>query len=124
MKLEHVNITVRDPKATAAILCELFDWHVRWEGTAMDNGYTVHVGDAESYLAIYAPGRELTPAEPRHRRVAGLNHVGIVVEDLELVEGRVKAAGYVPASHADYEPGKRFYFEGPDDVEYEVICYD
>lgn len=123
MKLEHVNITITDPRATADILCKLFDWHVRWEGDSLDGGYTVHVGDASSYLALYAPAVELTPAEARYRRIAGLNHIGIVVEDIDKVEARIKAAGFVPASHADYEPGKRFYFEGPDDIEYEVICY-
>jgi len=30
--LEHVNITVADPKRTAAVLMDLFDWHIRWEG--------------------------------------------------------------------------------------------
>lgn len=123
MKLEHVNITVRDPKATAAILCGLFDWHVRWEGASLDSGYTVHVGGDDNYLAIYAPAVALSDAEARYRRVAGLNHIGIVVENLEVMEARVKAAGYEPMNHADYEPGKRFYFEGPDDIEYEVICY-
>lgn len=123
MGLEHVNLTVRNPKATAAILCELFDWHVRWEGESKDNGFTVHVGDEDSYLAVYAPAAEIKSAEPRYRRVAGLNHVGVVVDDLDAVKARVKVAGYVPNSHGDYEPGRRFYFEGPDDVEYEVVSY-
>ena len=34
--LEHINFTVRDAKATAPELCELFDWKVRWHGSAMD----------------------------------------------------------------------------------------
>lgn len=123
MKLEHVNLTVRDPKTTAAILCELFDWQVRWEGESIYDGYTVHVGDTESYLALYAPPIDIQNAETSYYRNGGLNHIGIVVADLDMVEARVKAAGYVPKSHADYEPGKRFYFDGPEDVEYEVISY-
>lgn len=27
--LEHVNVTVSDPDKTAAMLCDLFGWHVR-----------------------------------------------------------------------------------------------
>ena len=27
--LEHVNVTVSNPEQTAAMLCELFDWHIR-----------------------------------------------------------------------------------------------
>lgn len=30
--LEHVNLTVPDPDATAAWLCEVFGWHIRWQG--------------------------------------------------------------------------------------------
>lgn len=123
MKLEHVNLTVRDPKTTAAILCELFDWQVRWEGESIYDGYTVHVGDTESYLALYAPPIDIQNAETSYYRNGGLNHIGIVVADLGMVEARVKAAGYEPKSHADYEPGKRFYFDGPEDIEYEVISY-
>ena len=123
MKLEHVNLTVRDPKATAALLSELFGWQVRWEGDSIYGGYSVHVGDAESYLALYAPPQEIENAESSYYRAGGLNHIGIVVSDLDAVEARVKAAGFEPHNHADYEPGKRFYFDGPDDVEYEVVSY-
>ena len=123
MKLEHVNLTVRDPKATAAILCDVFDWTVRWEGESIHVGYSVHVGEAESYLALYAPPVDIQNAESSYYRAGGLNHVGIVVRDLDLIEARVKAAGFVPTSHADYEPGRRFYFDGPDEIEYEVVSY-
>ena len=51
--LEHINITVSDAKATAALYCKLFDWHIRWEGPAMDEGYTVHVGTDTQYMALY-----------------------------------------------------------------------
>ncbi|SFM24617.1 VOC family protein [Shimia aestuarii] len=124
MKLEHVNICVPDAKSHAAVLMDLFGWKVRWEGPAKDDGYTVHVGDDESYLALYTPAWALKPEAQRYHHQAGLNHVGVVVEDLDTVEARVKAAGYMPHSHADYEPGRRFYFDGPDDVEYEVVSYD
>ena len=123
-RLEHANITVSDPKATAALLCDLFGWTVRWEGPSIHAGYSVHVGGAESYLALYAPGSGVTEAAPRYAPAGGLNHVGLMVGDLDAAEARVKAAGYETHSHADYEPGRRFYFEGPDGVEYEVVSYD
>jgi glyoxylase I family protein len=53
----------------------------------------------------------------------GLNHIGVVVDDLTEIEKRVKAEGFEPHSHADYEPGKRFYFDGPEGVEIEVVSY-
>jgi len=47
-----------------------------------------------------------------------------VVPDLDAVETRVKEAGFIPKSHANYEPGRRFYFDGPDGIEFEVVSYD
>ena len=123
MKLEHVNITVPDPNASAQILCDLFGWHIRWEGEALNNGYTVHVGDTDSYLALYKPAAPLRPMTDSYTQIGAINHVGVVVDDLNTVETRVTAAGYAPHSHADYEPGERFYFDGPDGIEFEVVQY-
>lgn len=123
MNLEHVNICVPDARAHAAVLIDLFGWHVRWEGPAKDEGYTVHVGSEDGYLALYTPAWSLKPESRRYHHLAGLNHIGVVVEDLDAVEARVRAAGYVPHSHGDYEPGRRFYFDGPDGIEYEVVSY-
>ena len=123
-RLEHANITVTDPKATAEELCTLFDWHIRWEGAAKDEGHSVHVGEDDSYLAIYAPKEPAQTGPSSYATRGGLNHIGIVVDDLDAVENRVKAAGYTPHSHADYEPGRRFYFDTSDDIEIEVVSYD
>ena len=51
-KFEHVNVTVSDPKKTASMLTRLFGWKVRWEGPSKYDGYTVHVGTDEDYLAL------------------------------------------------------------------------
>jgi len=121
--LEHVNITVTDPLRTAAMLCRIFGWHIRWEGPSMDNGYTVHVGTESSYLALYAIG---TPQKGRiesYKLQGGLNHVAFLVEDLDAIESHVRAEGYRPYSHGNYEPGRRFYFHDHDGVEYEIVSY-
>ena len=125
-KLEHVNFTVPDPDKTAAWLCKLFDWHVRWSGTAINGGYTVHVGSDDQYLAIYTgPGgaAEQQPAIDSYSVAGGFNHVGIVVDDLDAIEAKVKAMGFKTHSHADYKPGKRFYFHDDDGIEYEMVSY-
>ncbi|MFT4699748.1 MAG: catechol 2,3-dioxygenase-like lactoylglutathione lyase family enzyme [Yoonia sp.] len=125
-QLEHINVTVADPKKMAAMLHTLFDWKIRWEGAGMAGaGYTVHVGSDETYLALYTgTDGSPTPSEgSSYERLSGLNHIGVVVDDLDLVEARVKALGYSPTSHADYEPGRRFYFTDEHGLEIEVICY-
>lgn len=121
--LEHVNVTVSDPEATAALLTRLFDWEVRWRGPSQMGGRSVHVGTAERYIALYTPGQAAdAPAEPG-RVKGGLNHVGVVVADLAEAERRVAAEGLTPFNHGSYEPGRRFYFLDRDGVEFEVVSY-
>lgn len=121
--LEHVNITVTDPKATAEMLGDLFGWRVRWEGSAINNGFTMHVGTDDAYVAIYTPPGDATAGPSSYETRGGLNHVGVVVDDLDATEARVKARGLVPEKHADYEPGRRFYFRDGDGIEWEVVSY-
>ncbi len=117
--LEHVNVTVSDPHRTADLLCRLFGWHKRWEGPAKAGGFTVHVGTDDGYVAVYA-----YPPEVQGPRDTGrLNHIGVLVVDLDTVERRVIDAGYLPHNHGDYEPGRRFYFDDHDGIEYEVVSY-
>lgn len=123
-ELEHTNLTVADPDATAAWLQQVFGWTKRWSGPALNGGYTVHVGSETSYLALYRPAKPLQPGEPRYSRQGGLNHLGIVVRDIDAAEAQVKAAGFTPHSHAAYEPGKRFYFDDDNGIEFEIVAYD
>jgi catechol 2,3-dioxygenase-like lactoylglutathione lyase family enzyme len=119
--IEHVNLTVSQPERSARLFRDLFGWHVRWQGPARDGGRVIHVGDDSNYLAVYAE-----PGEARdHKWTKGapLNHVGIQVDDLDAVEQRVIAAGLVPFSHGDYEPGRRFYFFDWDGIEFEIVSY-
>lgn len=121
--LEHANLTVRDPDKTAQLLVTLFGWNVRWSGDAIHGGYTVHVGGENSYLALYALKSSQENPVDSYRHIRGLNHLGIVVEDLDATEKLILAAGYTTTSHSDYEPGRRFYFSDQDGLEFEVISY-
>lgn len=119
--IEHVNLTVNDPARSAALMTALFGWRIRWQGPAKDGGRTIHVGDDRVYLALYAPqpparATGFAKGEP-------LNHVAIVVDDLDAIEAKVKSAGLRPFSHADYEPGRRFYFLDHDGIEFEIVSY-
>jgi catechol 2,3-dioxygenase-like lactoylglutathione lyase family enzyme len=123
-RLEHVNVTVTDPDATAAVLCDLFDWRLRWAGAAKNGGRSVHVGENDTYLALYSPGQPLQAAVNSYLSLGGMNHIGVVVDNLDATERRVIAAGFTPHSHADYEPGRRFYFHDGNGVEIEVVSYE
>lgn len=121
--LEHVNVTTRDPQAAAEWMGRVFGWKIRWQGAAMETGFTVHVGDDDGYLALYRPPLDINDAETHSRRENGLNHFGIVVDDLHATEARIKAEGFETYSHADYEPGRRFYFLDNTGLEFEVVTY-
>jgi catechol 2,3-dioxygenase-like lactoylglutathione lyase family enzyme len=124
-QLEHVNLTVADPKAFADTLCDLFDWQIRWQGAAIHGGHTIHVGTPERYLAVYTGpgGKPERQGSDSYVTAGGLNHIGLTVTDLDRTEARVRAAGFETHSHADYEPGRRFYFDGPEGIEFEVVSF-
>jgi glyoxylase I family protein len=120
--IEHVNLTVSNPEQTAALMSGIFGWHVRWSGEARDGGRSIHVGSETSYVAVYAGPDEGGPSAA-FAKGQPLNHVGILVDDLDAVEARVIAHGLSPFNHDTYEPGRRFYFFDADGIEYEVISY-
>ncbi len=121
--LEHVNLTVSDPQQRAALLSRIFDWHIRWQGDAMNGGKTVHVGDDQQYLALYTPKKTESGATGSATVPGSFNHVALQVEDLDEIEQRVKAEGLTAFNHGNYEPGRRFYFYDPDGIEFEVVEY-
>ena len=118
--LEHINITVSDIERSAALLRDLMGWHDRWRGPSQMGGETIHVGGEADYIAVYTKG---APVD-RFAKGTPLNHVGLVVDDLDAAEAVVKAAGLEPFNHADYEPGRRFYFFDWDGIEFEMVSYD
>lgn len=124
-RLEHANITVSDIERASTFLQDLLGWHERWRGPAINGGETIHVGEANrggeagSYIALYTDRR---PHE-RFAKGAPLNHVGLVVDDLDAAEAVVIAAGFETFNHADYEPGRRFYFFDWDGIEFELVSY-
>jgi len=122
-QFEHINVTVSDPKKTARILIDLFGWHIRWEGASMDNGYTVHVGTDRQYLALYATGKPQKSQETNYQTLNGLNHMAMVVDDLDAMVSKVEKAGFTPHNFGQYEPGRRFYFHDHDGIEFEIVSY-
>ena len=122
-QLEHANITVSDAQQTAAWMEKIFGWHIRWQGEVLNGaGHSIHVGGKDSYLALYTPGHVNPPGESSYDTVSGLNHLAVVVEDLDATEAAILDHGFKTESHADYEPGRRFYFHDDDDIQYEVVA--
>jgi catechol 2,3-dioxygenase-like lactoylglutathione lyase family enzyme len=118
--IEHANLTVSDIERSSELFQRLLGWRQRWRGAAMNGGETIHVGNDRSYLALY------TDRQPHQRFAKGepLNHVGLLVDDLDAAETIVREHELEPWGHDDYEPGRRFYFFDWDGIEFEVISYE
>lgn len=121
--LEHVNISVKKPDETAKLLCQLFNWKIRWSGNAMDSGYTVHVGNNQSYLALYTNPKIKDNDQRDHAQANNLNHIGIVVEDLDAYKAKATELGLIPNSFRDYKYCNSFYVEDKYGLELEIISY-
>lgn len=117
--LEHVNLTVSDPERSSALFQRLLGWHERWRGAAQ-GGRTIHVGNESGYLALFT-GDE-AGCFPYEKGVP-MNHVGLLVDDLDGARATVEQAGLVPFGYGDYQPGRRFYFLDWDGIEFEVVSY-
>jgi catechol 2,3-dioxygenase-like lactoylglutathione lyase family enzyme len=121
-RIEHANVTVSDPERSAALFKQMLGWEERWRGASQMGGRTIHVGDpanGDTYMAFYTHG----DVASRYSKGQPLNHVGLVVDDLDAAEQVVIDAGLEPFSHDDYEPGRRFYFFDWDGIEFEVVSY-
>lgn len=121
--LEHVNVTVSNPAATAALYGRLFGWAVRWQGASIHGGHTLHVGSPDQYIALYRGPGDQTLRDASYDANGALNHIALIVDDLDAVEVLVRAEGLKPLNHANYDPGRRFYFHDTDGIEYELVSY-
>lgn len=119
--IEHVNITVTDPDRSVRLFEDLLGWKERWSGPSMLGGRTIHIGDADNYLAIYTNEN----AAGDYAKGRPLNHVGLQVDDLAAAEAVVERHGLKPFSHSSYDPGPdSFYFLDWDGIEFEVVSYE
>ena len=119
-RIEHVNLTVTDIQRSAALFEKLLGWRQRWRGPSKNGGETVHVGEQTTYLALYTDRGD----HAGQRKGRPMNHVGLLVDDLDRAERIVREHALEPWGHDDYEPGRRFYFFDWDGIEFEVVSYE
>jgi len=119
-RIEHVNLTVTDIERSAELFEKLLGWRQRWRGASMHGGETIHVGEENTYLALYTDRKE----HAGQKKGQPMNHVGLLVDDLDGAEQVIVEAGLEPWGHDDYEPGRRFYFYDWDGIEFEVVSYE
>jgi catechol 2,3-dioxygenase-like lactoylglutathione lyase family enzyme len=122
MFIEHVNLTVSDLQRSIDFYRRLFGWDVRWQGATRDGTPAAHIGDERYYVAMFEapqPGKWSDDYT-----AVGLNHFGLVVDDLEVMKQRLSELGAAHGDEQDYEPGRRIYFTDPDGIEVELVQYE
>jgi catechol 2,3-dioxygenase-like lactoylglutathione lyase family enzyme len=126
-RLEHANITVRSVDEGVRFLTTAFpDFKIRGDGRSDQGDYKkhwLHVGTEQTYIAL----EEVTPGTESPRRPyrdPGINHIGLVVDDLEALTGRLQAAGYDTGDLAeDIDSRRRTYIFDGNGVEWEFVQY-
>ena len=122
MHLEHINMTVADLDRSINFYTRLLDLSIRWKGQTSNGLPAAHIGDDHCYLALFE-ARTPDPATPKDYELVGLNHFGIVVDDLDAMKVRLAELGIEVKSEQSYDPGRHAYFFDPDGLEVELVEY-
>lgn len=99
-------------------------------GVFAGRGILLQAGKPSMWATIpntlhYIPPRTgQTAIRPPLKPTGSLNHIALIVDDLEQTDAAITANGFKTFSHDDYDPGRRFYFYDDDNIEYEVVQYD
>ncbi|MBZ5718962.1 MAG: VOC family protein [Acidobacteriia bacterium] len=124
-RLEHANISVRDIEAMIRFLQIAFpEFRVRGEGISDSGSRWVHIGTAETYIALSQS--KLEPAQPwtPYQGLPGVNHLAYEVDDVEAMRKRMMAAGYRESTPPNAHPHrKRLYFYDPEGNDWEFVQY-
>lgn len=126
MKIEHLNLVVKDLPQTLAFYQAAFPhWQVRGEGQQVWHGVArnwVHFGDDFQYLTFNDNGsgenRDLTTNE------LGLGHFGFETTNLDNVVKRLVQAGFSVHKDGSADEFRRnIYFLDPNGFEVEFVQY-
>jgi len=124
--LEHANITVPDVDAAIAFLRVVEpEFQIRHDEKPDEGHRWVHIGTGDSYFAIQEPHLGSTPQDRRRPyRDIGINHLGLVVEDLPAVVRRLADSGYREGIEGEENAyRKRAYYYDSAGFEWELVEY-
>ncbi|MGL6259950.1 VOC family protein [Vibrio sp. WXL103] len=130
-KLEHANITVPSIDAAIEFLDIVApDFEVRADNSPQDSYRWAHVGNSESYLALQEPqlhqssAKNTTKDQRRPYYDIGVNHLALIVSDVEGIKERLLERGYrMNGEIADEISRKRVYFWDSAGFEWELVEY-
>ncbi len=112
-KIEHANITVPNiDEAIAFIKIAAPDFNVRTDQSPADSNRWAHIGNDDFYFALQQAHIGSSPEKPRtpYKNI-GVNHIALVVDNLDDIEKRLVEANYSRSIDTPKEKHrKRLYF--------------
>ncbi len=126
IRLEHVNLVVKDIEATLHFIQTAFpSWAIRGEGKMNWHGQPrrwLHVGDDDYYLTLN-DGSE-GEARSLEGHTPGLAHIGFVVSDLPELIQRLESEGFqIDIKGAEHPFRRTVYFLDPTGIQFEFMEY-
>lgn len=126
IRLEHVNLVVKDIKASCDFIQTAFpDWEIRGQGQSEWYGtkrHWMHIGTQDNYITLNDGGQ--SPNRNLKSHDMGLAHIGFEVKELDAIAKRMQEKGYEIATiGADHPYRKTLYFIDPAGYEFEFIEY-
>jgi len=117
--LEHIHVNVASIAATQRFLQHAIpQYSPRGGGKAQGYGDWLHIGNDSNYIAL----TEVKGAKPNKH----LRHIGLVVDDVDALIERLRAAGIEPsdASALDEHPyRRRVYYCDENGLDWEFVEY-
>ena len=117
--LEHIHLNVKSIAKTEKFLqIAVPELLRRGAGNVDDYGHWVHIGTESSYIAL-TEDRSAAP-------MPALRHIGVQVDDIDALMGRLARAGYEIAddSALDSHPfRRRVYYVDGNGLDWEFIQY-
>lgn len=125
-RLEHVNMTVDNiDEVVRFVRTALPTWEVRgggemdWFGKPI---HWLHIGTDDNYLALQDGGEGEALHWTGHR--IGAKHVGVVVDSVDTVVARLRAAGFELDHWGGDHPQRRSaYVIAPGSLQFEFVEY-
>jgi hypothetical protein len=120
VELEHANLNVPDLDASVNfLLTALPQFKIRGGVTTGDGPKWLHIGTDSTYLTLNAVN-----VDSDSSKIATLNHLGFVVENVDEIRSRMLGCGYKEGSKVDPHPyRKRLYLLDHDGMEWEFVEY-
>jgi catechol 2,3-dioxygenase-like lactoylglutathione lyase family enzyme len=122
-RYDHAHIISPDPEAAARFYVDNFKAVIKSKGVAPDGTTMVAVDFGGSNIFFKGRAEKPTVAAPPAGSTYGLEHLGVVTDDLDAAVAELKAKGVKFVQDiTNFRPGIRISFlVGPDDTLIELL---